>query len=178
MRPITTDDPVMLYVYQSVTWLRCAKTAKRTKVRFGMETLRDAMHIVVDGGSDSPTARRRGRRFDAAVVKLLWPLVLPTVGYRRRHHADFSHWGEWPGTQCILQSRCLLRHGSCNFDVGDMYPLARHHVITSVPSVCTCSIALRARCRNSLTFNERRFYSAWRLFHALRYRLRNNKWPK
>jgi len=56
----------------SATRLRCAKTAKLFEVLFGMVTLGDPRHIVLDKGPDPLTARG----FDAAFAKLLWPLVL------------------------------------------------------------------------------------------------------
>jgi len=44
----------------SVMQLRCAKVAEQIRVLFGMETLRGARHIVLDGGPSAPTARRSG----------------------------------------------------------------------------------------------------------------------
>jgi len=48
MWPIATDDPVARSVCLSVTRLRCAKTAKKMEVLFGVETLGDPRHIVLD----------------------------------------------------------------------------------------------------------------------------------
>jgi len=39
-----------------------------------VNTLRGPRKNVLDGGPDNPTAR--GREFDAAFAKLLWPLVV------------------------------------------------------------------------------------------------------
>jgi len=49
MRTIALDS---LSVCQSVTRLRCAKTAERIEVSFGAETLQGPGHSVLDGGSD------------------------------------------------------------------------------------------------------------------------------
>jgi len=57
----------------SVTRLHCAKTAEPIEVSFGVETLWDLGHIVLEEGSDSPLARMDG--FDAAFAQFLWRLV-------------------------------------------------------------------------------------------------------
>jgi len=57
MRPTATNDPIACVsvsqsAYQSVTRLRCAKTAKRIKMLFGKQTREDTRHIMLDGGPD------------------------------------------------------------------------------------------------------------------------------
>jgi len=47
-----TNDRVAWYVTLSVTRLRCAKTAERIEVRFGVETFRGPRNILLDGGPD------------------------------------------------------------------------------------------------------------------------------
>jgi len=78
MPPTATDDPV--------AW--CAKAAERIEVLFGVETLRDLRHTVLNGGSDLLMARVNSGgnfpiveigillAFDVAFAKILWPLVL------------------------------------------------------------------------------------------------------
>jgi len=48
-----------------------AKMAEQIQVNF-----RSPRNIVLDYGPDPSTARGRGRRFNAAIAKLLWPLVI------------------------------------------------------------------------------------------------------
>jgi len=49
--------------------LRCGNTAERIEVLLRVETLGDLRNILLDGGPDFPHS------FDAASIKLLWPLV-------------------------------------------------------------------------------------------------------
>jgi len=56
-------------VCQSVTRLRCAKTAERIQVLLRMETLGDPRNIILDGSPDF------SHGFNAAIANLLWPLV-------------------------------------------------------------------------------------------------------
>jgi len=82
----------------SVTQPRCAKTAERIEVLFGLETLEDPRHIVLDGGLGRPAGSENGRgpivkyininfpshllnssTLIASSTKLLWSLVLPTA---------------------------------------------------------------------------------------------------
>jgi len=65
MRTIAIDDPG---VCQSVTRAKCAKTAERIDVLFGVETPLDPR------STPSHTARRKGS--DATFAKLLWPVVM------------------------------------------------------------------------------------------------------
>jgi len=57
VRTIAIDYPVAFgaSVSMSVTWLHCAKTAKRIEVRFGTEIRKDAKHFVLGGDPDIPT---------------------------------------------------------------------------------------------------------------------------
>jgi len=75
MRPIATSDPVAWCVGQTVCLPVSVKTTERITILFGMGTLRDPRHIVLDGGPDSPTAREGRRKFNAAFVKLFWPFA-------------------------------------------------------------------------------------------------------
>jgi len=63
------------------------KTAARIEVLFGVETLGGLRNIVVSGvpntlqggeksGEKLPSIQGKERKFDAALAKLLWPLVL------------------------------------------------------------------------------------------------------
>jgi len=56
----------------SVTWLRCAKPAKRIDVVFDAETPGVTRHVVFDDNLDTSAAKK----FDAAFAKLLRPLFL------------------------------------------------------------------------------------------------------
>jgi len=51
MRPIATDDPLAWYVGQYATRLRCQKAVDLIEVLFGVETLEDPSHVVLDGVS-------------------------------------------------------------------------------------------------------------------------------
>jgi len=50
------------------------ETAEPIKMLFGVNTPGDPGNIVLDGGPDSPKARRGG--FNAAFATLLWPLFV------------------------------------------------------------------------------------------------------
>jgi len=76
MQTIVTDvrgvcPPVCLS--HGSTRFHCAKTAKRTKTRFRVNTLRSTRNVVLDVDPDHPQQAKGG--FDAAFAKLLWPLV-------------------------------------------------------------------------------------------------------
>jgi len=58
--------------------LHPAETAERIEVLFGLETLGDERNIVLDMGLD-PSRRGEGMEFDAALAKLLWPLVMTII---------------------------------------------------------------------------------------------------
>jgi len=74
MRTIAIDDPG---VCQSVTRAGCAKTAERIDVLFGVKTHGDPKNIALHGGAHLLTVKGRG--FDAAFAKLLWPLVITSL---------------------------------------------------------------------------------------------------
>jgi len=57
-----------------VTRLRCAKTAKRIKVLFGVKTLASLKRSILAG---SPSEQRCSE-FDAAFADLLWLFVIDT----------------------------------------------------------------------------------------------------
>jgi len=79
MQAIATDYRGLrpsVCLLRGFTGLWCAKTAERIKVLFGVQTLGGSRNIVFDGGHESPTARGGGSAFDAAFVKLLWPLAI------------------------------------------------------------------------------------------------------
>jgi len=63
MRRIATDDPVAWCISLSVTRLRCAKTAERIEVLFGVATFGDPRPIAFYGDPDPPTARGIGKKF-------------------------------------------------------------------------------------------------------------------
>jgi len=65
-------------VFQSVCHAALLdKTSERTEVMFEVKTLGGPSNTVLDGGSGlSSYGHGRGRAFDAAFAKLLWPLVL------------------------------------------------------------------------------------------------------
>jgi len=73
MQLIATEVSVCQSVclLRSFTRLRCAKTAKRIEVLFGVKTLGGPRNTVFVGSFDSLTARGRGSAFDAAFAKLL-----------------------------------------------------------------------------------------------------------
>jgi len=76
MQTIVTDvSGVCLSVCLSCgsAWLHCAKMAEQIKILFGLNTLGDLRNIVLDSGPDPLTARVGV--FNAAFIKLLWPLV-------------------------------------------------------------------------------------------------------
>jgi len=68
MQTIVVDD---IGICQSVTWLCCAKSAEPIN---GPVWSEDSVpkNIVLNGG---PNSHSEGGRFDAAIAKLLWPLV-------------------------------------------------------------------------------------------------------
>jgi len=69
MQLIVISDLVQWCVSQSVRCPCSAKMAKHIEGLFGVETLRDPRHIVLDGSPDTPMVRGRGS--DAAFAKLL-----------------------------------------------------------------------------------------------------------
>jgi len=72
---IATDDPAR-QICLSATRLRCANTAERIEVLFGVKTLGGPRNVVLDGGSRYPATRGKGSSFQTAFVKLLWPLAI------------------------------------------------------------------------------------------------------
>jgi len=86
---------VSLSICLSVTQVSCARPDVHINILFGVETPEHLRIIVLDGGLHHPTAGGRG--FDAAFVKLLWPLCMIC--------------SQLCASQCIIQTAAEFAHG-------------------------------------------------------------------
>jgi len=89
MQTTVTDVPgacPSICLSRSSTRLHCVKTAERINILFGVNTLGGLRNIVLDRGTDPPTARERVIRCTLCQITLASCLYLQLVRCRLTEH--------------------------------------------------------------------------------------------